>query len=267
MNILVCFIAAPDLDKLIEEDWVIDKNLQIDTNFLKPTLNSYDESAIEIALRLSDASEETRVSIDLKALTIASTPATTILKTLNALRFKQVVRIDSQDDFRFRPTAIASIVSQYVFKHAPQDVLFLGRQSSIAENAKTHLLVAEMLGWPCITQVTGIELVDENHLIVTSQVDDGQIQQQIQTPCVLSIGEVPNTFIRVPTIRDRMLYGKRPIEILSTTDFQLPDETEKLIDLKVISHERHGIFIDGETPKQKARELYEAYLKERLEKF
>ncbi len=266
MNILVCFIAAPDLDKLIEEDWVIDKDLQIDTSFLKPTLNSYDESAIEIALRLSDASQKTKVSINHKALTIASTPATTILKTLNALRFKQVVRIDSQDDFRFRPGAIAYILSQYVLKHATQDVLFLGRQSTVGENAKTHLLVAERLGWPCITQVSGIEVIDENHLVVTSQVDDGQIRQKIQTPCVLCIGEVPNTFMRVPTIKDRMLYGKRPIEILSTTDFQLPDETEELLDLKVISHERHGIFIEGETPEQKARELYKMYLKERLEK-
>ena len=266
MNILVCFIAAPDLDKLIDEDWVIDKTFQIDTSFLKPTLSSYDESALEITLRLSDASEKTKVSIDHKALTIAGTPATTILKTLNALRFKQVVRIDSQDDFRFRPGAIAAILGQYVLKHAPQDVLFLGRQSSVGENARTHLLLAEMLGWPCLTQVVGIELVDENHLMVTSQLDDSQIQQQIQTPCVLSIGEVPNAFMRVPTIKDRMLYGKRPIEILPTTDFQLPDETEELIDLKVISHERRGVSIHGETPRQKARELYEAHLKERLEK-
>jgi electron transfer flavoprotein beta subunit len=266
MNILVCFIAAPELEKLIDEDWVIENNLQIDTSFLKPTLSSYDESALEIALKLSDASEGLKVSIDLKALTIDGPPVTAILKTLNALRFKQVVRIDSHDDFRFRPNAIASILSQYVFKHAPQDVLFLGRQSSVGENAKTHLLVAEMLGWPCITQVTGIELVDENHLLVTSQVDDGQIRQQIQTPCVLSIGDAPNTFMRVPTLKDRMLYGKRPIEILSTTDFQLPDETEALIDLKLISHERQGIFIEGETPKQKATELYDVYLKERLEK-
>ena len=265
MNILVCFIAAPELDKLIDEDWVIDKTLQIDTSFLKPILSSYDESALEIALKLSDASEGLKVSIDLKALTIAGIPVTAILKTLNALRFKQVVRIDSHDDFRFRPRAIASILSQYVFKHAPQDVLFLGRQSSVGENAKTHLLVAEMLGWPCITQVTGVELVDENHLLVTSQVDDGQIRQQIQTPCVLSIGDAPNTYMRVPTLKDRVLYDKRPIEILSTTDFQLPEETEALMDLKIISHERQGIFIEKETPEQKARELYEVYLKERLE--
>ena len=57
MNILVCFTTVPDVEMLADEDWVIDKNLQIDTSFLKLTLNSYDESALEIVLTLSDASE------------------------------------------------------------------------------------------------------------------------------------------------------------------------------------------------------------------
>jgi electron transfer flavoprotein beta subunit len=261
MNILVCFKTAPDLEMLNDEDWVIDKNLQIDTSFLKPTLNSYDESALEIALKLSDASESVKVPLDLNALTIAGSGATTILKTLNALRFKRVVRIDSHDDLRFRPMAIASILTQYVLKYAPQDVLLLGRQTSIGENARTHLLVAEMLGWPCITQAIRIELVDRNHVMVTSQMDDGWLRQRIQTPCVLSIGDAPNTYMRVPTLKDRLRYGKRPIETLSIKDFQLSDETEALIDLEVIHHKRAGILIEGKSPEEKARKLYEAYLK------
>jgi electron transfer flavoprotein alpha/beta subunit len=206
------------------------------------------------------------VPIKLNALTIAGPGATPVLKTLNALRFNRVVRIDSHDDLRFKPMAIASILTQYVLKHAPQNVLLLGRQTSIGENTKTHLLVAEMLGWPCITQVTGIELVNKNHLTVTSQVDDGRLRQRIQTPCVLSVGDAPNTYMRVPTLTDRMHYGKRPVETLSMRDFQLPDETEELMDLEVINHARSGILIEGETPEKKARELYEAHLEKRLQK-
>jgi electron transfer flavoprotein alpha/beta subunit len=264
MNVLVCFITVPELELLDGQDWVIDKNLQIDTSFLKPSLDIYDESALEIALTLLDASEKTKVPMELTALTIADHGATPVLKTLNALRFKRVVRIDSQDDLRFRPRAIASVLTQYVRKQGPQDVLLLGRQTSVGENAKTHLLTAEMLGWPCITQVTGIELVDRSHLTVTSQVDEGQLRQQIQTPCVLSVGDAPNTYMRVPTLKDRMHLGNRPVEILSIRDFHLPEETEKLIDMEIISHARPGILIQGETPEKKARELYEVYLKERL---
>ncbi len=40
MNILVCFTNVPDLEMIDDEDWVIDKNLQIDTSFLKPTLSN-----------------------------------------------------------------------------------------------------------------------------------------------------------------------------------------------------------------------------------
>ena len=265
MNILVCFTNVPDLEMLDDQDWVIDKNLQIDTSFLKPSLDIYDESALEIALKLLDASESVRTPMELNALTIAGPGATPVLKTLNALGFKRVVRIDSQDDLRFRPGAIASVLTQYVRKKAPQDVLLLGRQTSVGENAKTHLLTAEMLGWPCITQVAGIELVDRNHLKVISQVEGGQLQQQIQTPCVLSVGDAPSAYLRVPTLKNRMHRGKQPIEILSIGDFQLPEETEKLIDLEVISHARAGILIQGETPEKKARKLYDVYLKERLQ--
>jgi len=110
MNILVCFTTVPEVEMLTDEDWVIDKNLQIDTSFLKPALNSYDESALEIALTLSDSSESLKVPLELTALTINGTGAAAILKTLNALRFKRVVRIDSPDDLRFRPMALSFIL-------------------------------------------------------------------------------------------------------------------------------------------------------------
>lgn len=265
MNILVCFTTVPDLEMLDDPDWVIDNSLHIDTSFLKPSLDIYDESALEIALTLLDVSERVKVPVELTALTIAGHGATPVLKTLNALRFKRVVRIDSQDDLRFRPRAVASVLTQYARKQVPQDVLLLGRQTSVGENAKTHLLTAEMLGWPCISQVAGIELVDRNHLTVTRQVDEGQLRQRIQTPCVLSVGDAPNTYIRVPTLKDRMHYGRRPVEILPVKNFHLPQETEELIGLEIIRHARPGILIQGETPEKKARELYEVHLKERLQ--
>jgi electron transfer flavoprotein alpha/beta subunit len=67
--------------------------------------------------------------------------------------------------------------------------------------------------------------------------------------------------MRVPTLKDRMRYGKRPIETLSSEDFQVAEETEELIDLEVIHHKRAGIIIEGKSPEEKARKLYEGHLK------
>ena len=161
MKILVCFKAAPNVEMLLDEDWVVDKKLQIDTSFVKNDLSSYDESALEMALKLSDACDDLGISLDLNALTVDGSGATPILKTLGALRFEKLVRIEPQEDLLFQPTKVATLISQYVLNHASQDVVLLGRQSDIGENAKTPFLAAEMLGWPCITQAIGIEPSDK----------------------------------------------------------------------------------------------------------
>lgn len=257
MNILVCFKAEPDVEMLAEKDWDIDAQLRIDTSFLKPVLSSYDESALEMALMLLDRSKGSTPQLSLNAITIDSARATPILKTLNALRYARVTRIDSAKDLRFRPLAVATMLSQYVIDQAPQDVLIMGKQSSIGENGKTPALVAEMLDWPCISQVLKVEPVDRNHLTVTSQIDEGNLCQRIQTPCVLSIGDVPNTYLRVPTLKDRVCYGQRTIEVLSDASFDIPEETEDLLQLDNVSHGRSAVIIHGQNPEEKAESLFE----------
>jgi electron transfer flavoprotein alpha/beta subunit len=162
--------------------------------------------------------------------------------------------------------AIASMLSQYVFKHAPQDILLMGRQSGVGGNAKTPLLAAEMLGWPCITQVTAIKPIDKNHLMVSCQADDGRLQQTVQTPCVMSVGNAPNSYMRIPTLKDRIQFGKRSVAVLHMSDFEPLDEGIELVSLEIINHERPGILIEGATPEEKARKLYTSFLAERLKK-
>jgi len=266
MNILVCFTVMPELELMLDDDWVVDKNLHIDVGFLKQSLNCFDESALELALRFSEAAQNLHLSPKLSALTIAGPEATAMLKTLSALRFDPVVRIDSEKDLRFQSMSIAAILSQYVVDHPPQDVVLTGIQSGIGENAKTPLLVAEMLEWPCITQVIEIEPVDETELTVTCQVDNGLLQQTIQAPCVLAVGNAAYSYLRVPTLKDRIQFGKKAHEILYGGDFDALEEGGELMDLNLAKQERSGTLIEGATPKEKAATLYASCLKERLKK-
>ena len=88
-----------------------------------------------------------------------------------ALGFSHAVRVEAEEDvdLRFCPGLIADVTAKYVKETASQDVIVMGTQSSDGSNMKTPLLLAERLGWPCITQVTALEPVDEKHLRVTSQ--------------------------------------------------------------------------------------------------
>lgn len=264
MDILVCFKVVPDLDLLPGSGWIVDSRCRVETRYVQTMINPFDESALEMSLKLSERSER---PLRLTALTVGDSKADLYLKTLYALRFDQAVRIENEDDLRFSPGAIAAVICAYVQKMHRHDLIIMGRQSAEGDSAKTPLLVAEMLNWPCITQVTNIEPADAGQLTVTGFVDGGLLKQTIRTPCVLTVGNAPNSYLRVPTLKDKVSYGKKPIELIQIEEFNLqPGSDCTLQGLEKIDQRREGRIIEGATAAEKAQVLYHAYLKAWLEK-
>jgi electron transfer flavoprotein alpha/beta subunit len=254
---------------LNEEDWQVIDNA-IDTSFVKNELSCFDESALEIALKLSDAAGNIGSDVDLTGLTIGVQFIDPFLRKLLALRFDQAVRVDCDEDLRFAPEREAELIASYV-RQDPQDVILLGWQSGVGDNAKTPLILAEMLGWPCISQVISLELDNQGALIVTNDLDDGRLQQIIQPPCVLTIGNAQSTILRVPTLKDKMKYGKRPLTIIPAADLANTSgstsktaRTNRLLRLENINRQRDGIVLSDGTAEEKAQILYDRYLKQRM---
>ncbi|MCP1223625.1 electron transfer flavoprotein subunit beta/FixA family protein [Sebaldella sp. S0638] len=272
MNILVCFKAVPDFEMMSEDAWNIDSKLNVDMTYVRSILNCFDESALEMTLRLSDLSESLDIPVKLSALTIAGEKSDVYLKNLYALKFQEGIRIENNEDIRFFPEVTASVISRYAKEYGDQDVLILGRQSSEGDNAKTPLLVSEMLGWPCITQVTDIKPDTEKTLRIASMTDEGILTQTVETPVVISVGNAPVSHLRVPTLKDKMKYGKTPVKVFNGEEFGIRElMREYSVDYEFVNMEktdtkREGIIIKGDTPGEKTRILYEKYLKERLEK-
>lgn len=51
MKILGCFKVVPDLDLIVDEDWAVEGQLQIDAGYVKLVWNCFDEGALEMMLR------------------------------------------------------------------------------------------------------------------------------------------------------------------------------------------------------------------------
>ena len=265
MKVLGCFKIVPDLDMVLDEDWKADERLLVDTGYVKPLWNCFDESALEMMLKLSDLSESFDVVMELNALTVGKAKHESFLKTLYALGYKNAVRVEEEGEIPFCPERIAETIGNYVKEIEDQDVIVLGSQSSEGNNGKTPFLLAEYLGWPCISQVTEIEPVDDRHLKVRSQIDGADLIQTVRTPFVLAIGNASSSYLRVPTLKDKMGLGKQPIHYYEPDTGHL-DESVELIGLKPVSYTREAVVIEGETPQEKAEILYNSYLKGRLEK-
>lgn len=221
-------------------------------------------------LKLSDLSEGFDVVYELSALTVGRRQHEAFLKTLYALKFEHVILVEAEEDkdIRFCPEIIADLAAGYITEMSPQDVVVMGVKSSEGSNGKTPLLLAEVLGWPCITEVTALEPVDEGHLKVTSEEDGHTAVQVVGVPCVLAVGNAPSSYLRVPTLKDKMKLGKKPIEhIVPNWDQLLEKEQDvELTELAAVKERRDAVVIEGDTPEEKARQLYESYLKGRLEK-
>lgn len=212
MKILVCFKVIPDLDQMLQQDYVADERMRVDTSYVRTIWNCFDESGLEFGLRLSDMAEGLNLHLEKTALTVAGEQAELYLKTLNALKYDRTVRIDNKaQDIRFIPERIAQEIAAYV-KEYPMDYIIMGQQAAPGNNGLTPCFTAASLGIPLISNVVDMHLLEDGRLWVTTEIDGSLYGQAVEAPAVLSIGNAVISKLRVPTLKDRMQYGKREVK-------------------------------------------------------
>ena len=271
MNILVCFKLIPDFLMLPEQAWQADQNLAIDFSFAKKNINCFDESAAELALQLQDAAANKK-NIVLSALTVSAPGGEVHLKQFMALGFAaQRVDFPVKIDLRFNPLAIAQIIAAYQ-RIAPQSLILLGMQNGEGNNMQTGLLLAELLGWPCLTQVTRIRQSESDQQInLTRQTGQGEQQLSIKTPAVLVVGNAPDApSLRAATMMQRLAVQQQNSRVYSVAELGLDwqglqaKSDQLLLSLVRQNTRRAQRVIEGKSAAEKAQQLYQDYLKERL---
>lgn len=265
MRILVCFKVVPDLDNVLVDEWNACTEGNIDLSYVKKIYNSFDEAALEMALRISEIAKEQGQDAEVTALTISSENIDSLLRNLYAVKMHRVVKIECDCDVRFNAWGIAQIIVSYVREAGMYDVILMGCQAAVGNNGQTALLTAEMLGYPCITQVMDSVPVGE-HLRVVSQIDQGIRRQTIKPPAVLAVGNAVHPYLRIPTLKEKMGALKSEISYLSLPSLKLsPDQIERyndkfLISLYRESQGRQCEYVEGASPEEKAQVLYDRYI-------
>ncbi|MTI54867.1 MAG: electron transfer flavoprotein subunit beta/FixA family protein [Geosporobacter ferrireducens] len=271
MNIIVCFKVVPDLDMLSYSDWVVDNHYKIDTSFVKNMINPYDESALELILKFKDLVQNEKIALALTALTIGDSRSNRVLKNLFALKYDKAVRVDCEADIRFNVPFITEIIARYLENNEKQQIIVLGSQSGEGDNGRTPFLLAERLGIPCVSGVVNIEPTgEEDYLKITSDTEDVIMEQVLRTPLILAVGNVQNSYMRVPTLKEKMASKDKEVETIYLEDLGIEKasiETEndlELVDLYYEKEERVCHFITGHSAADKAQVLFKKYLKEKL---
>ena len=275
MRILVSFKVTPDFEALREADWLAgagDATEGVDTRYVRRILNCFDESALEMALRVSDARAGRGVTTGLGALSVGGRETEPYLKTLQALGYERAARVEPEAALDFAPSVVAAIVAGYVQQVDHSDLLLLGCRSGPGDSGTVPFLVAEALGWPCLTQVIEVEPLPDDRVRVACMADDGLLRVTLRLPCVLAVGNAVVSHLRVPTLTDRLARRDTVIDVLSGADLgvdiagELSRTTCVLTGLEAIDRSRASVIVAGATPAAKARALFDGHLKSRLAK-
>lgn len=263
MNILVCFKAVPDLESLSGSDWQADDRFRIETRYVKTILNPQDESALELALKFRDRAGAFGLESRLEALSLAPPSTEPIFRTLAALKFDRLMRLDSERDLRFKPEAVAGHLCSFIRRNEPYDLIIMGGRSADGDNAAVPFLLAEMLGLPCLNQVCAFSPLGDSLIKIAAATDEGELIMAAQTPLVMAVGNAPSSYLRVPTLKDRLNHGKKEIERPPLFEDEASEQLLNLISLVREESHRAGEIIDGPSPAAKAAIIYDRYLRGR----
>jgi len=242
----------------------LDEQGCLDMSYLRKIFDLYDECALESAIRLSDALKEQGKTVHLEALTISSDPNEHLLKILLALKYDKVTYIADNHNNLNNATSISAVISSYLAEEGMPDLILTGKQSSEGNNGKLPFLLAERLDIPVLSDVFSINPEADNNLEVLSHVPGGTIRTMLHLPAILAVGETDFPKLRVPTIKDRMTYGKRDISVFTSDTLLLKGgkalETDRIqISLFTEEKERTGLKIDGSNHREAAHILYKDY--------
>lgn len=266
-RLLVCFHSVADLDMLSESEWISGGTSgYIDACYLKKSINCFDESALELACRFSDDAGSQQIDCTCAAVTAAEKNGDRFLQTLAAVGFTRTDRIHLLNDSErnaLTSEQLSSLLFSYIQKQEPFDLILAGTQSADGSQGKTPLLLAELLDIRCITQVTDFHPIDDTHASVSYYRDDALCEEVISYPALLVIGNAADTYLRVPTLKQRMQSKKQPIAVyepavLSDT---AQDTAITFCSMEPCIQTRETTLIDGDDPRETAAIMYDHYKK------
>ena len=210
------------MDQVLSSDWVVQEDQTIDLSYANRVINTYDELGLEMMLRLQDEDPNCK-SI---SMTVGTEETESMLRKALALSVGEAIRIDRTISMDQMPQVVARMLCAGIQKINDVDLVICGRQASGSDYGQTGLILAELLGWPCMSLVTDLVRLGDQWIII-HQVDDGLEEVVLRGPVVLTMTQSADHFLRMATLRDTMAAKKKKITQWSLSDLNKWESEKK----------------------------------------
>jgi electron transfer flavoprotein beta subunit len=222
VKIAVCIKRVPDTEVRFA---IGTDRKSIDPTGLKFDLSDFDGYAIEVALRL----KEQQGGGEVVALSLGPDGTQEILRKALSMGIDRAVHLQA-DAIPFDALSIARALVPELEGQGFELILF-GRNATDTGNACVGPMTAELLGMPCVTAVSHLEL-SEARGIAQRELEGVTETVSFPLPAVLTIDE-GIARPRLPSLKGIMAAKKKPIDVrpaqlgeirLSVQTLELPPE-------------------------------------------
>ncbi|MFL5638735.1 MAG: electron transfer flavoprotein subunit beta/FixA family protein [Gemmatimonadaceae bacterium] len=202
MKIAVCIKRVPDMDVRFR---IGADNVSLDEAGLKFDLNDFDAWAIEAALQLKDKNPGSEVSV----ISLGPDVVQETIRKALSMGVDRGVQLKT-DRVPFDALAIATTLSAQL-KNGAYDLVLFGKMSPDSSNGAVGPMTAELLGLPCVTAISSLEIADGKGK-AKRELEGAQEIVEFPLPAVLTVDEGLNT-ARLPSLKGIMAAKKKPLEV------------------------------------------------------
>jgi electron transfer flavoprotein beta subunit len=183
-------------------------------------VNTFDEYAVETALRLTERGKGGERSGEVVAVSIGPKEVGQQLRGVLAMGVDRALLVGGEDA-ALDAMAVARVLAALVAREKP-DLVVLGKQTVDGDSNEVGQMLAGLLGWPQATFLASIRVAaDGKSATVTREVDAGVEEKRVRLPAVVTV--------------DLRIIGKKAVrnEGLAGPDAEW-DETQRYASLKGI---------------------------------
>ena len=211
------------------------KDGHIDLTGASWIVNTFDEYAVETALRLLENGEtNTRTGGEIIVVSLGPDDAAKEIRTCLAMGADRAIHVLAKDE-EIDSLIVVKVLSAIIAAEKP-DVVIMGKQAVDGDANQVGQMLAGKLGWPQATFAASIEMKDKT-LTVGREVDGGVEYKKVNMPAVVTVdlrivapkavqnGVTPASFgysgegARLPSLKGIMAAKKKPLDVKKLADY------------------------------------------------
>ena len=253
MNIVVCIKQVPDPEAPSSVYQADPDGRHIICRGAPPVISTYDENALEAALKIKDLQE-----CKITALSLGHKLSKAVLRKTLAAGADELVLLDDSAFADLDGFATSASLAAAISKLGQCDLVLTGIQAADTNAGIAGIGIAELLGIPCVTNARAIE-VKGNSILIEQALPDGWRRLELTLPAVITVNKSLGDLRSIPAAA-LMAAQKKPLTQWTAADLGInPAEHIKTRLLAVYIPHRKSIveMISGADGSEKGTNLAE----------